>query len=101
MFVLKRTHTNNTSDSLNEENIFRFVSVATLGILSMKSLMIPKGGNQNPYIEEEDNTMAKRKRTKDKQQSTKHAHKTKDQQFLIQYPIYRVITYQHILLPLI
>ena len=43
VFVLKRTHTNNTSDSLNEENIFRFVSVATLGILSMKSLKIPKG----------------------------------------------------------
>ena len=29
-----------------------------------KSLKIPKGGNQNPYIEEEDNTMAKRKSTK-------------------------------------
>jgi hypothetical protein len=41
----------------------------------MKSLKIPKGGNQNPYIEEEqttqwpkdrrtDNTMAKRKKDK-------------------------------------
>jgi hypothetical protein len=32
----------------------------------LKSLKIPKGGNQNPYIEEEqlDNTIAKRKSTK-------------------------------------
>ena len=37
----------------------------------------PKGGNQNPYIEEEDNTMA-RKVQKDKQRSTKHTYKTKD-----------------------
>jgi hypothetical protein len=29
-----------------------------------KSLKIPKGGNQNLHIEEEDNTMAKRKSTK-------------------------------------
>ena len=30
----------------------------------MNSLKVPKGGNQNPLIEEEtDNTMAKRKRT--------------------------------------
>jgi hypothetical protein len=29
-----------------------------------KSVKIPKGGNQNLYIEEEDNTMARRKRTK-------------------------------------
>jgi hypothetical protein len=29
-----------------------------------QSLRIPKGGNQNPYIEGQDNTMGKRKRTK-------------------------------------
>ena len=66
-----------------------------------KSLKIPKGGNQNPYIEEQrtDNTMAKRyqrgnqnpyieeeqttqwpkeKVQKDKQRSTKHTYITKD-----------------------
>jgi hypothetical protein len=62
-------------------------------------LKIPKGGNQNPYIEEEQTTMAtryqrgnqnpyieeeqttqwpKEKVQKDKQRSTKHTHKTKD-----------------------
>jgi hypothetical protein len=39
----------------------------------------PKGGNQNPYIEEEQTTQwPKEKVRKDKQRSTKHAHKTKD-----------------------
>ena len=45
----------------------------------MKSLKIPKGGNQNPYIEEEQTTQwPKGKGQKDKQQSTKHTQKTKD-----------------------
>ena len=35
-------------------------------------------GNQNPYIEEEQTTMAKRKVQKDKQWSTKHTYNTKD-----------------------
>ena len=43
----------------------------------MKSLKIPKGGNQNLYIKEEQ-TMAKGKSTKGQQRSTKHTHKTKD-----------------------
>ena len=44
-----------------------------------KSLKIPKGGNQNPYIEEEQTTQwPKEKVQKDEQQSTKHTHKTKD-----------------------
>jgi hypothetical protein len=44
----------------------------------MKSLKIPKG-NQNPYIEEEQTTQwSKEKVQKNKQRSTKHAHKTKD-----------------------
>ena len=38
-----------------------------------------KGGNQNPYIEEEQTTQwPKKKVQKDKQRSTKHTHKTKD-----------------------
>ena len=45
----------------------------------MKSLKIPKGGNQNPYIEEEQTTQwPKEKVQKDKQRSTKHTHKTKN-----------------------
>ena len=44
---------------------------------SKNSLKIAKGGN--PYIEEEQTTMAKIKKIhKDKQRSTKHTHKTKD-----------------------
>jgi hypothetical protein len=44
-----------------------------------KSLKIPKGGNQNPYIEEEQTTQwASEKVQKDKQRSTKHTHNTKD-----------------------
>jgi len=43
-----------------------------------KSLKIPKGGNQNPYIEDEQTTQwPKEKVQKDKQRSTKHTHKTK------------------------
>jgi hypothetical protein len=46
----------------------------------VKSLKIPKGGNQNPYIEEEKTTQwPKEKVQKDKQRSTKHTYKTKDQ----------------------
>ena len=45
----------------------------------MKSLKIPKGGNHNPYIEEEQTTQwQKVKVQKDKQRSTKHTHKIKD-----------------------
>jgi hypothetical protein len=45
-----------------------------------KSLKIPKGGNQNLYIEEEQTTQcSKEKVLKDKQGSTKHTYKTKDQ----------------------
>ena len=44
-----------------------------------KSLKIPKGGNQNPYIEEEQTTQwPKEEVQKDKQRSTKHTNKTKD-----------------------
>jgi len=40
---------------------------------------IPKGGNQNLCIEEEQTTQwPKEKVQKDKKRSTKHAHKTKD-----------------------
>jgi hypothetical protein len=45
----------------------------------MKSLKTPKGGNQNPYIEEEQTTQwPKEKVHKDKQRSTKHTYTTKD-----------------------
>ena len=44
-----------------------------------KSLKIPKGGNQNLYIEEEQTTQwPEEKVQKNKQRSTKHTHKTKD-----------------------
>ena len=44
-----------------------------------KSLKIPKGDNQNPYIEEEQTTQwLKKKGKKDKQRSTKHTYKTND-----------------------
>ena len=42
-------------------------------------MKIPKGGNQNPYIEEEQTTQwPKEKVQKDKQGSTKHTYTTKD-----------------------
>jgi hypothetical protein len=47
--------------------------------LRKKSLKIPKGGNQNPYIKEERTTQwRKEKVQKDKQRSTKHTHKAKN-----------------------
>jgi hypothetical protein len=50
-------------------------------ILVKKSLEIPKGGNQNPYIEEEQTTQwPKEKVQEDKPRSTKHTHKTKDRE---------------------
>jgi hypothetical protein len=43
-----------------------------------KSLKIPKGGNQNPYIEEKQTTQwPKEKVPKDKQRFPKHTHKAK------------------------
>jgi hypothetical protein len=47
-------------------------------LYNKKSLKIPKGGNQNPYIEEQTTQWTKEKVQKDKQRSTKHTHKTKD-----------------------
>jgi hypothetical protein len=41
-------------------------------------LKIPKGQSESVYRRRTDNTMAKRKVQKDKQQSTKHTYKTKD-----------------------
>ena len=46
---------------------------------SKKSLKIPKGGNQNRFIEEDQTTQwTKGKGQKDKHRSTKHTHKIKD-----------------------
>ena len=56
-----------------------YILVCTTQIWNKKSLKIPKGGNQNPYIEEKQTTQwPKDKVQKDKQRSTKHTHKTKD-----------------------
>ena len=45
----------------------------------IESKKAPKGGNQNPYIEEEHTTQwSKEKEQKYKQRSTKHTYKTKD-----------------------
>ena len=44
----------------------------------MKSLKIPKGITESVNRRRTDNTMAKKKGQKNKQRSTKHAHKTKD-----------------------
>ena len=42
-------------------------------------MKIPKGGNQNPYIEEEQTTQEpKDKAQRDKQRSTRHTYTTKD-----------------------
>jgi hypothetical protein len=44
-----------------------------------KSLKIPKGGNQNMYIEEGQTTQWPKEKVQiDKQRSTKHKYKTKD-----------------------
>jgi hypothetical protein len=43
-----------------------------------KSLKIPKEQSESVYRRRTDNTMAKRKSTKDKKRSTKHTYKTKD-----------------------
>ena len=46
--------------------------------LFKKSLKIPKGGNQNLYIEEQTKQCSKEKLQKDKQRSTEHTYKIKD-----------------------
>ena len=62
--------------------IFEFAIVPIVwyymfSIFIKKSLQIPKGGNQKPYIEEEHTTQwPKEKVQKDKQRSTKYTHKT-------------------------
>ena len=72
-------------ESDNWSNNFRLPLQILLGLsLSWdeqikKSLKIPKGGNQNPYIAEEQTTQwPKESVQKDKQRSTKHTHKTKN-----------------------
>ena len=45
-------------------------------LIIKKSLKISKGGNQNPYIEEQTIQWPKEKVLKDKLRSTKHTHKT-------------------------
>ena len=51
----------------------------SIHIMNKKSLKLPKGGNQNPYLEEGQTTQwPKEKVQKDKQRFRKHTHKTKD-----------------------
>ena len=61
------------------ENYFSwFHSIGCEKTRLKKSLKIPQG-NQNPYIGEEQTTQWQNERVhKDKQQYTKHTHKTKD-----------------------
>jgi hypothetical protein len=48
-------------------------------VIRIRISKIPKGGNQNTYIEEEQTTQwSKEKVQKDKQRSTKHTYKTND-----------------------
>ena len=53
-----------------------YVILILVNYSNKKSLRIPKGGNQNPQIEEEQTTQwTKERGHKDKQRSTKHTHK--------------------------
>jgi hypothetical protein len=55
-------------------------------------LKTPKGGNQNPYIEEEQTTQWSNENVqKDKRRSTKHTHKTKDR--VTRTPLKTVFTF--------
>jgi hypothetical protein len=55
-------------------------------IFSENNLKIPKGGNQKPYIKEEQTTQWPEENVqKDKQRSTKHTHKTKDRNLYIMF----------------
>jgi hypothetical protein len=62
------------------DNLFDIFKLFLLNINThKKSLKIPKGQSESVYRRRTDNTMAKRKSTKNKQRSTKHTHKTKNQ----------------------
>jgi hypothetical protein len=61
-------------------NIILYIGTLFLSKCSAKkSFKIPKGQSESVYERRTDHTMAKRKSTKDKHRSTKHAHKAKDQ----------------------
>ena len=68
------------SDQLTTASLFLKAVIKIMLIVNIKkSLKIPKGGNHNPYIEDEQTIQwPKEKGQKDKQRSTKHTHKTKD-----------------------
>jgi hypothetical protein len=55
-------------------------STVPFALLTLRRVWRYQRGNQNPYIEEEQTTQwPKEKAQKNKQQSTKHTYKTKDQ----------------------
>jgi hypothetical protein len=67
------------SDSVSNIWKYNLYFEQQCGCNTKKRLKIPKGGNQNTSIEEEQTTQwPKEKGQKDKQWSTKHTHKTKD-----------------------
>ena len=67
------------STDMATKGVLYYVIVYHQSKTKYKSLKIPKGGNQNSYVEEEQTTQwSKEKGQKDKQRSTKHTHKTKD-----------------------
>jgi hypothetical protein len=69
----------NIDNSIGNPNYTPTTLTKSLENNRKKSLKIPKGGNHNPYIEEEQTTQRpKEKVQKDKQRSTKHTYKTKD-----------------------
>ena len=71
-------HKHMNSDHTSTHEFSSYINTCIL-IMHKKSLKIPKGGNQNPYIEEEETTQwSEVKVQKDKQRSTKHTYKTKD-----------------------
>jgi hypothetical protein len=78
LFVVTFGYTNNIL-STSEISFWSVLTSLLMAVLyNKKSLKIPKGGNQNPYIEEQTTQWTKEKVQKDKQRSTKHTLKTKD-----------------------
>ena len=78
LFGVTFGYTNNIL-STSEISFWSVLTSLLMAVLyNKKSLKIPKGGNQNPYIEEQTTQWTKEKVQKDKQRSTKHTLKTKD-----------------------
>ena len=82
---------------------FEFQHLLDLIIFSVqrkKSLKIPKGQSETVYRSRTDNTMAKKKVQKDKQRSTKHTYRTKNNLMIINPNKYNQYILSHRLLNL-